>query len=172
MRYYGIAFLICVIDQVSKLAIVRNIPLHETRSVIGDFFLLTSHRNRGAAFSILQDQRWFFVSITIVVMIVLVWYIRHLLSIGKKQLPLALAFVLGGAMGNFLDRLLQGEVVDFLQFNFRFTIFDQSIDYTFPIFNVADSFIVIGVILIIIDSLIDWIKEKKGAAHVHQSELE
>jgi signal peptidase II len=138
MVYYVMACIAFGLDQLTKYAIVRMIPLYETRSVIGDFFLLTSHRNRGAAFSILQNQRWFFVSITIVVMVGLVWYIRRLIKTGKKLLPFAMSLVLGGAAGNFIDRLFFGEVVDFLQFNFKFTILGQAVDYTFPIFKVSD----------------------------------
>lgn len=83
---------------------------------------------------------------TVVVVVGIVWYLNKVRKT-RRLLPLALALVLGGAVGNFLDRLLTGEVVDFLQFNFG--------SYTFPIFNVADSCIVVGVALIILDSLLD-----------------
>jgi signal peptidase II len=126
--------------------------MYEQIPVIGDFFLITSSRNRGAAFGILQDQLWFFIVVTLIVVGGIVWYLRKVSKEGRKLLPTALALVLGGALGNFIDRLLMGEVVDFLQFNFG--------SYTFPIFNIADSCIVIGVGLIILDTLLEGRREK------------
>jgi signal peptidase II len=171
-KYYVYAIIVFLLDQATKWLIVKNIPLHENRPVIGEFFQLTSHRNRGAAFSILQDKRWFFVAITLVVMIGIVWYLRKTIKENKRLLSFALSLLLGGALGNFLDRALFGEVVDFLQFRFTFSFFGKEIDYIYPIFNIADSAIVIGVILIFLDSLLTWKKEKKGASHDHNHEQE
>ncbi|MNJ56641.1 Lipoprotein signal peptidase [compost metagenome] len=159
--YYLIAFIIFVIDQLTKYIIVSKLELWEQIPVIGNFFLITSHRNTGAAFSILEDQRWFFIIVTIVVVIGIVWYLQKVKKLGNKLLPLALSLVLGGALGNFLDRALTGEVVDFLQFNFG--------SYTFPIFNIADSAIVVGVALIIYDSFREMSLEKKAANRVEES---
>ncbi|MNI20789.1 Lipoprotein signal peptidase [compost metagenome] len=170
-KYLIVALIVFLLDQASKWYIVRTIPLHESRSVIGEFFQLTSHRNTGAAFSILQDQRWFLVSITIVLVVGIIWYIRKTVSEGKRLLSVALSLVLGGALGNFLDRVLFGEVVDFLEFTFRFSIFGLDVDYPFAIFNLADSAIVIGAILIILDAFIMWRNEKKGATHEQQSDI-
>lgn len=141
-----------LIDQGTKFLIASRLELHEQIPVIGNFFLITSSRNRGAAFGILQDQLWFFIVVTIAVVAGIVWYLRKMTKEGRKLLPTALALVLGGALGNFIDRLLMGEVVDFLQFNFG--------NYTFPIFNIADSCIVIGVGLIILDTILDGRREK------------
>ncbi len=171
MYYYVLALVVFIFDQISKYIIVRTIPLHETRSVIGDFFVLTSYRNRGAAFSILQDQRWFFVAITFVVMLGLIWYIQQVTKTAKKLLPIGLSLILGGALGNFVDRLLFGEVVDFLQFNFHFSWFGRVIDYTYPIFNLADSAVVIGACILVLDMLLEWRSERKGAAAIGQSEV-
>jgi signal peptidase II len=171
-KYYVYALIVFLLDQATKWLIVHNIPLHENRPVIGEFFQLTSHRNRGAAFSILQDKRWFFVVITLVVIIGILWYIRKTIRENKRLLSFALSLLLGGALGNFLDRALFGEVVDFLQFRFTFSFFGKAIDYIYPIFNIADSAIVVGVILIFLDSLLAWKKEKKGASHDHNHEQE
>lgn len=152
MVYYLIAFVLFLIDQGTKYLIASRLELHEQIPVIGDFFLITSSRNRGAAFGILQDQLWFFIIVTIIVVGGIVWYLRKVSKEGRKLLPTALALVLGGALGNFIDRLIMGEVVDFLQFNFG--------NYTFPIFNIADSCIVIGVGLIILDTLLEGRREK------------
>ncbi|WP_454192065.1 signal peptidase II [Paenibacillus sp. Marseille-Q7038] len=153
MIYYVIALIIFLVDQGTKWLVKTNMDLGQEISVIGDFFYITSHRNRGAAFGILQDQRWFFIVVTIIVVIALVWYIQKIKSQPDKLLPLALSLVLAGAIGNFLDRLLMGEVVDFFKFNFG--------SYTFPIFNVADSAIVVGVALIILDTLLETRREKQ-----------
>ncbi|MFB4326464.1 signal peptidase II [Paenibacillus sp. JNUCC32] len=152
MVYYLIAFVLFLIDQGTKYLIATKLELYEQIPVIGDFFLITSSRNRGAAFGILQDQLWFFIIVTIIVVGGIVWYLRKVSKEGRKLLPTALALVLGGALGNFIDRLIMGEVVDFLQFNFG--------SYTFPIFNIADSCIVIGVGLIILDTLLEGRREK------------
>ncbi len=134
-----------ILDQVTKWIIATKLTIGEEISVIGNFFLITSHRNRGAAFGIMQEQRWFFLVITIVVVCAIIWYMRHMRKTGSVALLTGLGMILGGAIGNFWDRALHGEVVDFLLFNFG--------SYSFPIFNIADSGIVIGVILVLIDSL-------------------
>ncbi|GAA0853447.1 signal peptidase II [Paenibacillus glucanolyticus] len=152
MVYYLIAFVLFLIDQGTKYLIAQNLELYEQIPVIGDFFLITSSRNRGAAFGILQDQLWFFIVVTLIVVAGIIWYLQKVVKEGRRLLPTALALVLGGALGNFIDRLVMGEVVDFLQFNFG--------SYTFPIFNIADSCIVIGVALIILDTLLDGRREK------------
>lgn len=146
MIYYLIALIVFLLDQGTKYLISSRLDIGEQIPVLGNFFLITSHRNRGAAFSILQDQRWFLILVTVVVVVGIVWYLSKIKNT-RRLLSTALALVLGGAIGNFLDRSLTGEVVDFLQLNFG--------SYTFPIFNVADSCIVIGVALIILDSFFD-----------------
>ncbi len=171
MKYYFYALIVFILDQVSKWFIVKRIPLGEERPVLGDFFILTSHRNRGAAFGILQNQRWFFIVITLIVVIGILWYIRRTIRERKVLLSFALSLLLGGAIGNFIDRALFGEVVDFLQFTFDFSLFGKAIYYIYPIFNLADSAIVIGVILIFLESLLTWRKEKKGATNEHKSDL-
>ncbi|MEF3305559.1 signal peptidase II [Paenibacillus sp. GYB003] len=166
MIYYVIALIVFALDQFTKRLIVVNMYEGESRSVIGDFFQLTSHRNRGAAFGILQDQRWFFIAVTIVIVVGIVWYLRKLRhDRSKTLLKCALGLLLGGALGNFLDRALFGEVVDFLHFRFVFSLLGWDVDYDFAIFNLADSAIVIGVALIFLDSLLVWRKERRGLVH-------
>ncbi|RUT36361.1 lipoprotein signal peptidase [Paenibacillus zeisoli] len=156
MIYYLIAFIVFLIDQGTKYIVATKMQLHEQIPVIGDFFGLLSHRNTGAAFGILENQRWFFIVITVIVVLAIVWYLQRIKNGNNKLLPTALALVLGGAIGNFLDRALTGEVVDFLMLNFG--------SYTFPIFNIADSCIVVGVGLIVLDSFLDMGREKKKQA--------
>lgn len=146
MVYFLLALIAFLVDQGTKYLIATRMEIADQIPVIGNFFLITSHRNRGAAFGILQDQQWFFILVTVVVVSGIVWYLNKTRKT-QKLLSVALGLVLGGALGNFIDRMVAGEVVDFLMFNFG--------SYTFPIFNVADSCIVIGVGLIILDSFRD-----------------
>lgn len=156
--YYVIAVVVLILDFITKKWIVNNMEYNngigEEFSVIGDFFLITSHRNRGAAFGILQDQRLFFIIITIIIVGAIIWYAHSVRKTGTVYILSGLGLVLGGAIGNFIDRARFGEVVDFFKFNFG--------SYTFPIFNIADSAIVVGVILIMLDTLLSMKEEKKG----------
>lgn len=151
--YYIIALVIIAIDQVTKWIVVRTMELGEQITIIENFFYLTSHRNSGAAWGILQGQMLIFYIVTVIVVIGIIYYMQTYAK-ESKSLAIGLSFVLGGAIGNFIDRLFHQEVVDF----FDFVIFN----YNFPIFNVADSALTIGVILIIIVTIIDETKVKKG----------
>jgi len=149
--YYWIALLVFVIDYVTKKVIATQLVIGQEIKVLGDFFIITSHRNKGAAFGILQEQTVFFIIITLLVVTGIFWYIQKNRQTGSALLLTGLGLVLGGAFGNFLDRALYGEVVDFLQFTFG--------TYIYPIFNIADSGIVVGVGLILLDSLLSLKKE-------------
>ncbi|KIV50548.1 signal peptidase [Aneurinibacillus migulanus] len=142
MYYYVIALLVFFADRITKWLVVTYMEFGQSIPLWEGVFHLTSHRNRGAAFGILQNQRGFFIVITIAIIVGIIWYLwkTHRES---KLVSLALALILGGAVGNFYDRVLTGEVVDF----FDFTLIN------FPIFNIADSAIVIGVGLFVIDGI-------------------
>lgn len=153
--YYVVAVFIFALDYVTKKIIDRNIEMYTERiNVIGDFFQIAHIRNRGAAFGILENQRWLFIIITIVVVGLLIGYLHRLhRANGRRMTLFALGMILGGALGNFIDRSRSGEVVDFLQFNFG--------SYTFPLFNVADIGITCGVALFILDTLLTPKQENK-----------
>lgn len=146
--YYLIAIAVAVIDQLTKYVVAKNMEIGESIPLIEGVFHFTSHRNMGAAFGILQNQRWLFIIITIAVVVGIVWSLSR---IGKSQprVSFALSLVLGGAVGNFIDRLLTGQVVDFFDF----------VLIRFPIFNVADTAITIGVALLLIDTLLQGRKK-------------
>ncbi|WP_243387006.1 signal peptidase II [Bacillus kexueae] len=152
MVYYLLAFVVILLDQWTKWLVVKYMELGESIPIVEGFFYLTSHRNRGAAWGILQGQMWFFYIITSVVIVGIIYYIQ---KYGKKErlMGIALGFMLGGAIGNFIDRLFRKEVVDFIN-TFIFT-------YDFPIFNIADSALTIGVILLFIYMLFFEGKQKK-----------
>lgn len=159
MFYYVIALLVLGLDQLTKWWIVKNMHYGQSITVVENFFYITSHRNRGAAFGILQNQMWFFVIITIAVIIAVVYYMQKHAK-NQPLLRLALGLVLGGAIGNFLDRIFRKEVVDFLDVKFS--------SYNYPIFNVADSALVVGVILIFIQTLLES-KKKENMNGAHRS---
>jgi len=151
--YYIIAILVVALDQWTKWLVVKNMDLYQSIPVIDGFFNLTSHRNRGAAWGILEGKMIFFYIITLIVAAGIIYYMqKH----GKesRMLAVSLAFILGGAIGNFIDRLVRKEVVDFFDFN----IFG----YNYPIFNIADSALVIGIIMFLIVSFIQ--EKQKGKA--------
>lgn len=126
--------------------VVKQMEIGESIEIIPNFLYITSHRNRGAAWGILQGQMWFFYIITAIVIIALVFYIQRLKR-EERMLGIALGLMLGGAIGNFIDRVWRKEVVDFIN-TYIFT-------YDFPIFNVADSALVIGVGLIFVLTLFE-----------------
>lgn len=154
MRYYLLAVVVILIDQLSKWWIVANMELRESISIIENFFYITSHRNTGAAWGILAGQMGFFYIITLIVIGVIVYYMQKFAK-DSKVMGISLGLILGGAIGNFIDRLFRKEVVDF------FDVYIGSYDY--PIFNIADSALVVGVILIIIATFKD--EKQKGRSH-------
>lgn len=145
---YIIAFFFFMIDFFTKQIITKTIDLNQSIKVIPNFFSLTYVKNTGAAWSILKDQRILLLIITVLVLFLInKWMNKETLS---KSEELSYGMIIGGILGNLLDRLVTGSVIDFLDFNL--------FSYNYPIFNLADTFIVIGIILMI---LISFRKEKK-----------
>ncbi|APH05330.1 signal peptidase II [Bacillus weihaiensis] len=155
MYYYIIAAVIIAIDQITKWYIVKNMELGENIPVIENFLYITSHRNTGAAWGILAGQMWFFYIITAIVIVGLIYYIQKYAR-ENKVMGLALGLMLGGAIGNFIDRLFRKEVVDFIN--------TYIFSYNFPIFNVADSALCVGVGLLFIHMLFFEGKQEKEQA--------
>jgi signal peptidase II len=150
--FYLLALLVILADQFTKWLIVKNMELGESIPIIHNVLYITSHRNRGAAWGILQNQMWFFYIITIIFVIAVVFYIQ---KYGKKDkfLGISLGLILGGAIGNFIDRVFRKEVVDFIH--------TYIFSYNFPVFNVADSALCVGVALIFIQTLLEGRKKEK-----------
>ncbi len=131
-----------VADQLTKFWAADVLRNGESIKIIGNFLRFTYAENRGAAFSILQNQRIFFLVITVIMLIILgVIYFKN--KNMSKLSKLSIAMIAGGATGNFIDRLRLGYVIDFI--DVRFGSF-----YDFPVFNIADSVVVCGTILMII----------------------
>jgi signal peptidase II len=144
--WLGIAVAVIALDQLTKAMIVAAFQLGDARMVTPFFDIVRAH-NRGAAFSFLNDasgwQRWFFVALGVAAAGFIVWLLRR--HGGQRLFGWALALILGGALGNVVDRLLHGHVIDFLQVHWK--------SHYFPSFNVADSAITIGAALLILDEL-------------------
>ncbi|HAU06261.1 MAG TPA: signal peptidase II [Gammaproteobacteria bacterium] len=155
LKYLFLSILILFIDQLTKWKMVKVVPLHDLVEVT-PYFNLTMAHNYGAAFSFLADaggwQRHFFIIFTIIIAIVLVMWLRRL-GPYKQREAFAISLILGGALGNLVDRIIYGYVVDFIDIYVG--------DYHWPAFNVADMAIVAGAILLLVDSFKrqdDWIK--------------
>ncbi|MEZ5528837.1 MAG: signal peptidase II [Porticoccaceae bacterium] len=158
-RWYILAILVVALDQGSKVWVAAAFDYAETLEVL-PFFNMTLVYNRGAAFSFLSDaggwQRWLFAVIGIVVSVIIaVWISR--LSLQQKRLSLALSLILGGAIGNLWDRAILGHVIDFIDIHY--------LGYHWPAFNLADSAITLGALLLIVDSLFAGGERKKEATH-------
>ena len=146
LKWLGLSLLVIFLDQVSKLAIAGSMQLYQSIPVM-PFFKLTYVHNTGAAFSFLSEaggwQRWFFAALALVISgVIAVWLAR--LKHDETLLAVALSLVLGGAIGNLIDRLVYGYVIDFLDVYYQ--------TWHWPAFNIADSAITLGVILMLVES--------------------
>jgi signal peptidase II len=149
-RWLWLSALVVVLDQLTKRWILATLQLFERIEVLS-FLDITHLRNEGAAFSLLSQasgwQRWFFVAVAAGVSVAIVVWLRRLPARGQWLLAVGLSLILGGALGNVIDRLLYGNVVDFIFFNYE--------RWYFPAFNVADSAITVGAAMIILDSILE-----------------
>lgn len=150
--YFPLAAVVLIaLDQLSKLWIVNHIPLNTIHKFLPGIFSLTYLRNYGAAFSILQNQQWFFTVITFAVVGAACYYFIKNLQ-GNFWLLFGLLLIISGGLGNFIDRVRLGYVVDMVHLDFM----------NFAIFNVADSYLTVGVIILFITL---WKEEENGNNH-------
>jgi signal peptidase II len=152
--WLSLAVLVLVIDQLTKWLIVGQLVLGDSRTVTGFFNLVRAH-NSGAAFSFLAQaggwQRWLFTGIGVLASALMIWMLRS--HPGQKLFGFAISFILGGAIGNVIDRLVHGYVVDFLDFHWA--------GWHFPAFNAADSAITLGAACLLLDELLR-VKRSRG----------
>ncbi|GGA16404.1 signal peptidase II [Psychrobacillus lasiicapitis] len=153
-KFYGIAAIVIALDQWTKWLIVKNMELGERIPILDPYIALLSHRNKGAAWGMLQGQFGLFAIITVIVIIGIIYYF-HKEAKGKPVFQVGLMMLLGGAIGNFIDRVWRREVVDFAD------VLIPIINYDFPIFNVADAALSIGVVMVIIFIIKEERAEKK-----------
>ena len=157
--HFLIALLVVVLDRIAKWTVAANIPLHDSIAIIPGFFRLTHVQNRGAAFGLFADSpsEWkiavlvLFSLIALAIVLALLWKNSHSMT----TTGMGLALILGGALGNLWDRLVSGQVTDFLLFYLG--------SYQWPAFNVADSAIVIGAGLLVIEILFAKSPHEKSA---------
>ena len=152
-KLYGplAAVILILLEQLSKQWIVNHIPLNAIRKCVPGIFSLTYLRNYGAAFSILQNQQWFFTVITLAVVGAACYYFIKNIN-GNFWFLFGLLLIISGGIGNFIDRLRLGYVVDMVHLDFM----------NFAIFNVADSYLTVGVVILFIAL---WKEEENGINH-------
>ncbi|UJS28728.1 signal peptidase II [Macrococcoides canis] len=147
-----LSIVLILVDQLTKYMIVKSMEIGECISIIGDILKITSHRNYGAAWGMLQNQMIFFYIITVIVLIALC-YFYYKEAADNLLMQSGLMLIFAGAIGNFIDRLFRGNVVDFID--------TKIINYDFPIFNVADSCLTIGVFILLYELLFNQKEEKQ-----------
>lgn len=148
LKWLWLSGVVILIDQVTKVVADKTLSLHEYIPVIPGFFNWTLAYNEGAAFSFLDDaggwQRWFFTALALVVSIVLILWLKRMQS-HERWSAIALSLIIGGAIGNLIDRLIYGHVIDFIDWYYQ--------NYHWPAFNIADSAIFLGAALLILVSI-------------------
>mgnify|MGYP001878925944 FL=1 len=142
-KVYIIALISLIIDQIVKILVSNYLILGQTTKIINNFFYLTYVQNTGAAFSILIGYRYILIIITLIFLYYLYKYTKKQTNPNKLAI-LSHGLLLGGIIGNLIDRIIYGYVIDYLDF--------MIFNYNFPIFNLADTFIVIGCIILVINS--------------------
>lgn len=153
-----LALFIMLLDQLTKYIVRQKLQLYEVIPVVHNFWNWTLAYNKGAAFSFLADNHgnWPKIFFGLVAVIVSIWLINFIL--GKQYSKLtgfAMSFILGGATGNLVDRIIHGQVTDFIQWYYK--------SYYWPAFNLADSFICVGIVLLIIEGIFFSRDDKKDA---------
>lgn len=144
-KVYWLALLFFIVDLISKQIVVNVIDLHETIQIIPNFFYLTYVQNKGAAFSILENQQILILLVTGITLFFINKFLNNE-NINKFEM-ISYSIITGGILGNLFDRVVFGYVIDF--FDFRFG------KYHYPVFNIADCFIVVGVIILVVYTIIE-----------------
>jgi signal peptidase II len=149
-RWLWLTVIVVIVDQWSKSLIIKRLNEFDSITLFPMLDFMRIH-NAGAAFSFLSDasgwQRWMFTTLGIAVSAVIFMWLRNLPARGQTLLAVSLAFIMGGALGNAIDRVLWGHVVDFIRVHYQ--------QWFFPVFNIADSAITVGATLLILDTLLN-----------------
>ena len=151
-KIFSIYIFTFIIDLIVKLIVKFNMKVGDTISIIPHFFKIEYLQNTGAAFSSFEGGRYVLIGISLIIYFLLINYIKKN-EISRKIEIVALGLILGGLVGNLIDRIFYGYVIDYLSF--------EIFGYSFAVFNLADSFIVISVILLIIDMILVEIESRK-----------
>jgi signal peptidase II len=157
LKWLWLSILVIILDQLTKYQASQQLILHEPVAIISGFNLTLMH-NTGAAFSFLSQaggwQRWFFIGLgSVIGFAIIVWMIN--LPAEKRWLSCSLALILGGALGNLWDRVMLGYVIDFIEVYYQ--------GWYWPAFNIADSAITVGAVMLIIDAF--WFNDANVTTH-------
>jgi signal peptidase II len=156
VAWLWLSLFVVALDQVTKALIVANFELYERVQLLPVFGITRLH-NLGAAFSFLSTaggwQRWFFILVAVAVTVLVCVWLKRMPRRGQGWLAASLALIVGGAIGNVIDRVFRGHVVDFLSFHW-----DR---WFFPAFNVADAAITVGAVILLIESFYDGRRKQK-----------
>jgi signal peptidase II len=150
-RIFILSGIIALIDQLVKITVTNSL-VGEHIAVIKNFFYLTYVENTGAAWSMFSGNRWFLVIISILAIYAIIKYFLLDINITKVEFA-AYGLMLGGIVGNLIDRILYGYVKDFFEFNFG--------SYQFPVFNVADTCIVVGALLVVVHLMRNAVTQRR-----------
>ena len=149
---YKITSIVLMLDQIIKLLIMRKMVLHQRISIIPNFFSIFYVKNTGAAFSILEDNTLILIIISVLFIVGLNEFIKREKDFSKLSI-LSLGMILGGIFGNLIDRIVHHAVIDYLSFSF--------LHYEFPVFNIADMGITIGMCLFLLGLILEKIKKEQ-----------
>ena len=149
---YSYAVIVLMLDQIIKVIVSNHLTEFKEYSIIKNFFYLCYVHNKGAAFSILQNQKYLLILIALIALVLIDKYITSLEESPVLE-QVSYSLIIGGIIGNLLDRIFYSSVIDYLLFKFG--------SYNFPIFNLADACIVIGVVLLIVVSIKELINKKR-----------
>ena len=157
-NWLWLSFFVVILDQATKALVVGAVKMKRSIQLL-PILDIVYLENRGAAFSMLHDaggwQRWFFITLALVVSVVLMVWLRRIRTSEQLILAIGLSLVLGGALGNVIDRVWHSYVIDFIYFHWK--------DWYFPAFNVADTAISIGAGCLLIDAFLESGREKKAS---------
>lgn len=143
---YSISFIVLLLDQLIKIIIINNMTLHQEIKLIPNFFSLYYIKNSGAAFSILGNQTFFLILVSVLCLILIKEYIKRERNFTNLSIT-SLGMIIGGTLGNLFDRILYKSVIDYLAFDI-FT-------YSFPVFNLADIAITVGAGLLLLSYILE-----------------
>ena len=156
-NWLWLSFFVVILDQVTKALVVGSVKMQSSIQLL-PILDIVYLENRGAAFSMLHDaggwQRWFFIALALIVSVVLMLWLQRIRTSEQLILAIGLSLVLGGALGNVIDRVWHSYVIDFIYFHWK--------DWYFPAFNVADTAISIGAGCLLIDAFLESGREKKA----------
>ena len=157
-NWLWLSFFVVILDQATKALVVGAVKMKSSIQLL-PILDIVYLENRGAAFSMLHDaggwQRWFFIALALIVSVVLMVWLRKIRTSEQLILAIGLSLVLGGALGNVIDRVWHSYVIDFIYFHWK--------DWYFPAFNIADSAITVGAGCLLIDAFQESGREKKAS---------